>query len=104
MLLVLDKNFTKSKKVPCVPPIYDNNRYATDFKEKCQLLNSYFSEQCTLLKNIFTLPNTCCEHTNNILDTITFSKKDIYKIIKNLDLNEAHSHDVISIRMINHRN
>ena len=35
------------KKIPCVPTIYDNNRYVTDFKEKCQLFNSYFSEKCT---------------------------------------------------------
>ena len=53
-----------------------------------------------LLKNISTLPNTCSKHTNNILDTIIFSKEDIYKIIKNLDPNKAHGHDMISIRMI----
>ena len=38
--------------------IYDNNRYVTDFKDKCHLFNSYFSEQCTILKNMNTLP--CC--------------------------------------------
>ena len=100
MLLVLDKNFTKWEKVPCIPPSYNNNRYVTDFKEKCQIFNSYFSEQCTLLKNICTLPNICSKHANNILDTIIFSKEDIYKIIKNLDPNKAHGHDMISIRMI----
>ena len=94
------KTLLNGKKVLWVPPIYDNNRYVTDFKEKCQLFNSYFSEQCTLLKNISTLPNTCSKHTNNISDTITFSKEDIYKIIKNLDPNKAHGHDMISIRMI----
>ena len=90
------------KKVPCVPPIYDNNRYATYVKDKCQLFNSYFSEQCTLLKNISTLSKTCSKHTNNILDTIISSKEDIYiyKIIKNIDPNKAHGHDMISIRMI----
>ena len=87
------------KKVPCIPPIYDNNRYVTDFEEKCQLFNSYFSEQCTLLKNISTLSNTCSKHTNNILDTTVFSKEDIYKIIQNLDPNKAYHH-MISIRMI----
>ena len=97
MLLVLDKNFTKWEKVPCAPPIYDNNRYVTDFKEKCQLFNSYFSEQCTLLKNISTLPNTCSKHTNNILDTIIFSKEDMNKKIKNLGSDKAHGHDMISI-------
>ena len=29
-----------------------------------------------------------------------FPKEDIYKIIKNLDPNKAHGHDMISIRMI----
>ena len=53
-----------------------------------------------LLKNISTLPNTCSKHTNNIYDTIIFSKDDIYKIIKNPDPNKAHGHDMISIRMM----
>ena len=86
MLLGLDKNFTKREKSTLRPPIFDNNRYVRDFKEKCQLFNSYFSDQCTLLKNISTLPNTCSKHTNNILDTIIFSKEDIYKILKILTL------------------
>ena len=53
-----------------------------------------------LLKNISTLPNTCSKHTNNILDTIIFSKEDIYKMTKNLDPKKGHGHDMISIRMI----
>ena len=96
----LIKILLNGKKVPCVPLIYNINRYVTDFEEKCQLFNFYFLEQCTLLKNISTLPNICSKHTNNILDTIVFSKEDIYKIIKNLDPNKAHGHDMISIRMI----
>ena len=86
--------------MPFVPPIYDNNKYVTDFKEKCQLFNSCFSEQCTILKNISTLRNTCSKHINNILDTIIFSIEDIYKILKNLDPNKTHGHNMISIRMI----
>ena len=61
----LIKTSQNGKKVPCVPPIYNN------------ILNSYFLEQYTLLKNIGTLPNICSKHTNNILDTIIFSKEDI---------------------------
>ena len=51
----LIKTLLNGKKVLCVPPIYDNNKYVTDFKEKCQLFNSYYSEQCTLLKHISVL-------------------------------------------------
>ena len=58
----------------------------SDFKEKCQLFNSYFSEQRTLLKNISTL---CPIHVPN-------TKEDIYKIIKYLDPNKGHCHDMIA--------
>ena len=47
-----------------------------------------------------TLPNTCSEHINNILNTIIFSKEDLYKIIQKLDPDKAHGNDMISIRMI----
>ena len=79
----LIKTGKNGKKVPCVPPIYNN------------IFNSYFSEQYTLLQNISTLPNICSKHTNNILDTIIFSKEDIYiyiYIIKNLDPKKAHGY------------
>ena len=53
----LIKTLLNGKKLPCVPPISNTNTYVTDFKEKCLLFNSYFSEQCTILKDISTLPN-----------------------------------------------
>ena len=59
-----------------------------------------FQNNVLYLKNISTLANTRSKHTNNILDTIVFSKEEIYKIIKNLDPNKAHGHDMISITMI----
>ena len=34
------------------------------------------------------------------LTTIDFSNNDIVKIIRNLDPNKAHGHDMISIRMV----
>ena len=40
----LIKILPNGKKVSCDPPIYDN-KFLTIFKEKCQLFNSYFSEQ-----------------------------------------------------------
>ena len=38
--------------------------------------------------------------TSESLTTINFSNNDILKIIRNLDLNKAHGHDMISIRMV----
>ena len=38
--------------------------------------------------------------TRESLTTIDFSNNDILKIIRNLDPNKAHGHDMISIRMV----
>ena len=52
----LIKTLLNGKKVPCVPPIYDNNRYVTDFKEKCQLFNSFFLVLCPI--HVPNIPTT----------------------------------------------
>ena len=86
------------KKVPCVPPICDNNSNTSQIYVNFSIC--YFSEQWTLLKNISTLSNTCFKYTKNILDTIVFSKGDIYKKIKSLEPKKAHGHDMISMHML----
>ena len=40
------------------------------------------------------------QKTRESLTAIDFSNNDILKIIRNLDPNKAHGHDVISIRMV----
>ena len=40
------------------------------------------------------------QRKDKLLSTIHFTSDDIPKIIKNLDLNKAHGHDMISIWMI----
>ena len=45
------------------------------------------------------LPIDSFKRTNNLLSTISFTKDDIAKIIKNLNPNKAHGFDMISIRM-----
>lgn len=37
--------------MPLIPPFFPNNKFITDFKETLELLNSFFGEQCSLLKN-----------------------------------------------------
>ena len=43
---------------------------------------------------------TLINKTHESQSTINFSTDDILKIIRNLDPNKAHRHDMISIRMI----
>ena len=45
------KIFLNNKKIPLIPPLFHGNRFITDFKEKAELFNSFFSNQCSLLNN-----------------------------------------------------
>ena len=94
------KTFLNNKKIPCIPPLFHENKFITNFKEKAELFNTFFANQCTLLNNSSVLPNNLAKLTNKSLDTVNFSTDDISKIINNLDPNKAHGHDMLSIRMI----
>ena len=84
----------------CIPPIYQNNNYITDFKEKAQIFNDLFLKQCTLVENSSKLPTDFFERTNSLLSTISITEDVIANIIKNLNPNKAHVFDMISIRML----
>ena len=95
------KTTLNEKKVPCIPPIYHNNKYVTDFKEKSEIFNSFLANQCSLIPNNSMLPSELkllAEHTWTSCD---FSESDILQII-NQDSNKDHGHDMISIRMLNY--
>ena len=94
------KTFLNNKKIPCIPPLFHENKFVTDFKEKAELFNHFFVNQCSLLSNNSVLPTDLPQLTNKCLDSIHFSSSDIAKIISHLDPNKAHSHDMLSIRMI----
>ena len=94
------KTFLNNKKISCIPPIYHNSNYITDFKEKAQIFNDFFAKQCTLLvENTSKLPTDSFKRTKN-LSIISFTKDDNAKIIKNLNPNKTHGFDMISIRML----
>ena len=95
-----EKKNSKYQKIPCIPPLYHNNKYTTAFKEKTQIFNNFFANQCTLVENTSKLPIDSSKRTNNLLSTISFTKDDIANIIKNLNPNKAHGFDMISIRML----
>ena len=94
------KTFLNNKKNPCIPPLFHENKFITNFKEKAELFNTFFVNQCTLLNNSSVFPNNLAKLTNKSLDTVDFSTDNISKIINNLDPNKAHGHDMLSIRMI----
>ena len=94
------KIFLNNKKVLLVPLLFHENCFTTDFKEKAELFNSLFSNQCSLLKNCGKLPTNLRYVTDKRSHTINFRADNIEKIIVSLNPNKAHGHDNISIRML----
>ena len=71
-----------------------------DFKEKAELFTDFFTMQCSLVNNNSELPSVLTKKTRKLLSTVEFPTNDILKIIRNLNPNKVHGHDVISIRML----
>ena len=94
------KTFLKNKKIPCLPPLFHENKFITDFKEKAALFSHFFVNQCSLLSKNSVLPTNLPQLASKCLDSMHFSSSDIVKIISRLDPNKAHGHDMLSIRMI----
>ena len=88
------------KKIPIIPSLYHNGNFITDFRQKAELFNSFFAEQCSILLNSSKLPSNLAPRTDQSLTSVHFSQDDILKIIQNLNPNKAHGLDKISIRMI----
>ena len=94
------KTFVNGKKIPIILPLLVNDKIVTNFLEKANLFNEFFSKQCQLLKNNSTLLKSNTYHTENRLNDITFDNEKLLKIIQSLDANKDHGYDGISIRML----
>ena len=75
-------------------------RLSLIFKKKQIFSNPFFVKQCTLVSNNSVLPSEFTYMTEECIHSITFSESDVIKIISALDVNKAHGHDNISVRMI----
>ena len=92
--------FLNNKKIPLIPPLYYNNFFITDFKEKAELFNSFFSKQCPLISNNSSIPSYINYTTKKYFSTVALSVEDFGEIIQNFDFNEAYDHHNITIRML----
>ena len=88
------------KKVPCIPPIFHDNKFITNFREKAELFNSFFANQCSLITNTSVLPTICEYLRDKLLSNTSFTDNDIGKTIKSLDPNKGHAHNMTSILML----
>ena len=70
------------------------------FQKKAKLFNSFFSNQCSLLKCCSKLPTNPSCVTDKELRTFNFTVYNIEKNIVSFNLDKANGHDNISIPML----
>ena len=93
------KRLSNKKNITNIPPLFEENKYIPDFKEKAVIFNSYFAAQCRPLEIESVLPPFVALTPNTISD-INFTEPKIISIIKKLDVKKAHGFDGISIAML----
>ena len=71
------KILLNNKKIPCIPPLLQNNKYVTDFKKKAELFNLFFVKQCSKIDNSNELPLNFLKKTDKSISVITFFCDDI---------------------------
>ena len=94
------KCFLTGKKFPCIPSIFHQNRFITDFRGKAELFNSSFANQCSSVQNSSVLPTDFELFRDKSFSNIIFTDNDVGRIISSLHPNKAHGHDMMSIRLL----
>ena len=94
------KTFHNNKKISQIPPLLVDDKFVNDTKTEADIFNSFFSEQCTPLKNDSKLPSNQIYLTQSKLVSLDFNEDKVLKIIRSLNIRKAHGYDDISIRMI----
>ena len=87
-------------KIPMIPPLLINDKLETDFKKKSHHYNVFFASKCTPLINNSVLLDLFDYISIARLSSIDFNNVDILKIIRYLNVNKAHDHNNISVRLI----
>ena len=91
--------FLNKCKIPRIPPLFVDNKFITNCKEKASIFNDFFSKQCTPLANASVLPQLSFL-TNNRLSTFNISLIEFNDIIVGLNPKKALGPDLISASML----
>ena len=76
------------------------NELISDFKMKANHFNSFLASHCTPLNNNSEVSGSQTYITDSEFSSLQFEDEDIIKTIRSLNINKAHGHDDISIRML----
>ena len=81
------------------PPIIDNGVYISNCKQKADIFNQYFANQCTVNDNSNILLNFISK-TDASLSHVSVTRSQIINIIINVNSDKAHGCDGISVAML----
>ena len=82
-----------------IPPIILNDKYISNFRDKANIFNDYFSDQCNILDNDSTLPDIEYKTTAST-NHVNISVEKIINIISKMNPKKGGGHDGISITML----
>ena len=91
--------FLNKCKLPRIPPLFVNNNFITDCKDKAKAFNDYFASQCTPFINNSTLP-AFSSFTDKIISDFEITENEINELLQGINTNKAHGPDDISANMI----
>ena len=77
-------------KIPLISPLLFNGKFVSDFLEKANIFNYFFSQQYQPMPNDRILPLMPCYYKYNRLNIINFNYGKISKVMPYLDPNKAH--------------
>ena len=86
-------------RAPKIPPLFINNQFILDCKEKAKYFNELFSQQCKPIVNNSVPPNLTVL-TDQKIENISIENCDIISLIRNINHNTASGSDGISGQML----
>ena len=94
------KTFVNGKETPIVPLLLVNNNLISNFRERANIFNDFFVQQCQPIANNSILPTNQVFYTQNRLRRFDIDCVKMSNLINGLNKHKAHGHDGISIRMV----
>ena len=93
------KRISNKKKNTNIPPIIDDNDYISNFRQKANIFNDFFADQCNILDNGSILPEVNYNTNASIYD-INITINHIVKIITKMNPKKGGGYDGISVTML----
>ena len=93
-------HFLYNKNIPSIRSLLVDGNFISDFCEKANLFNNFFTFILTPIKNNSRLPPFIYK-ANTRIHCFCVTNKDILSMINSLNFSKAHGYDKISIKMIN---